>query len=70
MCVKVRPFPHVGSRNVMVVVEVVVVVVSAKQQPFYELLSLKVIKLGFVCDVHGFSSGQDGVSVCSNPGGA
>jgi len=66
VCVKVRPFPHVGSPKVMVVV----VVMSAKQQPFYELLSLKVIKLGFVCDVHDSSSGQDGVSVCSNPGGA
>jgi hypothetical protein len=70
MCVKVWPFPHVGSRNAMVVVVVVIVVVSAKQQPFYELLSLKLIKLCIVCDVHGFSLGQDGVSVCSNPGGA
>jgi hypothetical protein len=54
----------------MVVVMVVVVAMSAKQQPFYELLSLKVVKLGFVCDVHGFSSGQGGVSVCWKPGGA
>jgi len=68
MCVKVRLFLRVGIRKVMVVV--VVMVMSTKQQPFCELLSLKVIKLGFVCDLHGFSSGQDGVSVCSNPGGA
>jgi len=66
MCIKVRPFPHVGGRKIMVVV----VVMSAKQQPFYELLSLKVIKLSFVCDVLESSSGQDGVPMFSNPGGA
>jgi hypothetical protein len=44
-----------------------VVMVSAEWQPFYELLSSKIIKLGFVCGVHRFSSGQDGVRAPAEP---